>query len=266
MDKKKILVLHANPNKSESFTWAICEQYIKGLKEAGTPYELVDLYKINFNPILSREDMASMMDPSASDYAKEGWKPRKWIIDSAAEKYSFLGKLYARWMIRGKTSEELSEGIYQHVPKDVQVQREKVKSAEGITFIAPVHWLNFPVILDGWIQRVFGYNFAYALEEDGWAGYADGRKPLLGNMLEKALIIWTTHFRPEVYNKPISPDKDVTLKDAMEAKINYWGLAMPGIKNVESVYFYSVMPLGSDVREKYKKRAYDLGTTFWDKQ
>ena len=38
MDKKKILVLHANPNKDESFTWAICKQYLKGLKDAGTPY------------------------------------------------------------------------------------------------------------------------------------------------------------------------------------------------------------------------------------
>ena len=49
----------------------------------------------------------------------------------------------------------------------------------------------------------------------------------------------------------------------MKAKINYWGLAMPGIKDVESIYFYSVMPVGTEGREKYKKRAYDLGLNYW---
>ena len=162
--------------------------------------------------------------------------------------------------------DKLVEEISQYVPKDVQRQRENVSWADGITFISPVHWLNFPTILDGWIQRVFSHNFAYALKKDGWAGYADGRKPLLESKLEKALLIWITKFRPEVYNKPICPDKEITLKDAMEDKINYWDLTMPGIKDVESVFFYSVMAVCAEVREKYKKRTYELGLNFWSPQ
>lgn len=263
MDKKNTLVLHANPSKKESFTWALLKEFTKGLNDSGHSYDVIDLYQIKFNPVLNREDMASMMDLSAPDYAKEGWNPRKWILDSAEEKFWFPGKLYAKWMIRGKNFDQLVKEIGQYVPKEIQEQREKVSWADGIAFISPVHWLNFPIILDGWIQRVFGYNFAYELEEEGWAGYSDGRKPLLENKLEKALIIWTTHFKPEVYKKPIWPEKEITLQDAMKAKINYWGLAMPGIRDVESIYFYSVMPVGAEGREKYKKRAYDLGLNYW---
>lgn len=41
------------------------------------------------------------------------------------------------------------------------------------------------------------------------------------------------------------------------------GMTMPGIRDVESVFFYSVMPIGAEGREKYKKRAYQLGLEFW---
>ena len=50
------------------------------------------------------------------------------------------------------------------------------------------------------------------------------------------------------------------------AKINYWGMTMPGIRDVESVFFYSVMPIGAEGREKYKKRAFQLGLEFWSSQ
>jgi len=37
---KNVLVLHANPNKKEAFTWALCEEFTKGLKEAEHNYEI----------------------------------------------------------------------------------------------------------------------------------------------------------------------------------------------------------------------------------
>ena len=39
--------------------------------------------------------------------------------------------------------------------------------ADGLAFIAPVHFCNFPAILRGWIERVFTYGFAYGLTEAG---------------------------------------------------------------------------------------------------
>ena len=34
------------------------------------------------------------------------------------------------------------------------MQQPKVARAEALAFIAPVHFLNFPAILKGWLDRV----------------------------------------------------------------------------------------------------------------
>ena len=39
-------------------------------------------------------------------------------------------------------------------PKDVLVQQQKVARADALAFIAPVHFLSFPPILKGWLDRV----------------------------------------------------------------------------------------------------------------
>ena len=36
--------------------------------------------------------------------------------------------------------------------KDVLVQQQKVARAEALAFTAPVHFLNFPAILKGWLD------------------------------------------------------------------------------------------------------------------
>ena len=61
----KILVVYAHPNP-QSFNHAIVESFTGGLAEAGHTYEVVDLYAINFNPCLSGEDFAKLMEGKAS--------------------------------------------------------------------------------------------------------------------------------------------------------------------------------------------------------
>ncbi len=46
----KVLIIYAHPNPM-SFTKAILDNFVRGLKEAGHQYEIVDLYKIKFNPV-----------------------------------------------------------------------------------------------------------------------------------------------------------------------------------------------------------------------
>ena len=58
-------------------------------------------------------------------------------------------------------------------------QQEKVAWADGLAFIAPIHFCSFPAILKGWIDRVWTLDFAYGLTSGGWHGDVNGRIPLL---------------------------------------------------------------------------------------
>ena len=49
----KVLIIYAHPNPM-SFTKAILDNFVRGLEEAGHPYEIVDLYKIKFSSLYSR--------------------------------------------------------------------------------------------------------------------------------------------------------------------------------------------------------------------
>ena len=100
-------------------------------------------------------------------------------------------------MLRNKDLSAVARLIRRGMPKDVVAQQERVAQAEGLAFIAPVFWLGFPAILKGWIERVFGYGFAYYLTPEGWRGDLEGRVPLLHH--EKALVISTTFFREDDY-------------------------------------------------------------------
>ena len=41
------------------------------------------------------------------------------------------------------------------------MQQQKVARAEALAFVAPVHFLSFPAILKGWLDRVWTPGFAY---------------------------------------------------------------------------------------------------------
>ncbi len=62
----KVLIIFAHPNPL-SFTRAILDNFVKGLKEAGHQYEVVDLYKIKFNPIFQNMDYAYFVDEDLPD-------------------------------------------------------------------------------------------------------------------------------------------------------------------------------------------------------
>jgi NAD(P)H dehydrogenase (quinone) len=56
----KVLVVYTHPNP-KSFNQAILEQFTKGLNDGGHTFEILDLYKINFNPVIQLEDYAQFM-------------------------------------------------------------------------------------------------------------------------------------------------------------------------------------------------------------
>lgn len=136
------------------------------------------------------------------------------------------------------------------LPADVVAQQEKVAWADVLVFIAPVWWMHFPAILKGWVERVFTYNFAYRMTDEGWKGDVKDRVGLLKH--KKALIITTTFFSEANY-------KQTGLQDAMGKIVDEYGFQYPGIKDVQHVYFYGVASVDDDTRKKYLDRAYRLG-------
>jgi NAD(P)H dehydrogenase (quinone) len=244
----KVLSVIANPNP-KSFCHAILEQFTKGLKDAGHTVEVVDLYAIHFDPVFRTRDFASYVHESMPLEILNAMNLKQHVLDTAEGP---IQRLVVSLWLRGKDAPAVAKFIHAQRPKDVRLQWEKVKNAQGLAFIAPVYWCHFPAILKGWFERVFSYGDAYGLTTEGWTGEMKGRVPLLQH--EKALIINTTLFSEKNY------------KDALEAPmahiIDDWGLRYPGIKKVEHVYFYRAAVTDDATRRGFLERAYQLGKDF----
>ena len=245
----RVLTVYAHP-EPKSFCHAILEKFTKGLEDAGHTSEVVDLYAIRFDPVFRTQDYASYVNDNIPMEILEQMNLKQRVLDSAGGP---VQRFVARRWLQDKNPMEVAKFIHDHRPKDVIEQWEKLKSADGLAFIAPVFWLHFPAILKGWFERVFSYGDAYALKIEGWGGHANGRVPLLKH--EKALVISTTLFSEEDYK--------ADWEAPMTRIIDDWGLRYPGVKKVEHVYFYSVPSVDDETRRGYLERSYKLGKEFF---
>jgi NAD(P)H dehydrogenase (quinone) len=242
----KVLIIYAHPNPF-SFTNAVLKNFIRGLKEAGHQYEVVDLYKIKFNPVFKDMDYASFVDEDMPPDLFQQMDLRKMITELAGGPVKkFVAKLY----IKNKTDKELMKLINSQKPKDVLLQQKKVAEAEVLVFITQVFWMHFPAILKGWMERVLTYGFAYKLNENGWKGDPDGRIALL--KIRKAIIMHPTFFDEKAY-------RERGFKAAMERILDDWSLKYPGIENVDHIYFHAILSVSADIRKKYLEIAYLKG-------
>lgn len=73
----KVLIVYVHPNP-QSFNHAILESFTKGLSEAGHTYMVVDLYALNFNPCLGREDFIKLMEGKVSDDVRAQQEKVSW--------------------------------------------------------------------------------------------------------------------------------------------------------------------------------------------
>lgn len=238
---------HSNPR---SFCHAVLEEFTAGLREAGHSAEVVDLYAIGFDPVLRPRDTPGWLTESIPDDLLGRMQLRESLLAEA-------GGPLRRFAMRRLLGDRDARGIIRllrerYQPKDVLVQQQKVAKAQALAFIAPVHFLSFPAILKGWLDRVWTPGFAYDLTADAWRGDINGRQPRLSH--EKALIMQTTIFDERAY--------DTGLRDAMCTVIDQFTLTYPGIKKVEHEFFYAVHGADDDTRRGYLERARTLGRTF----
>ena len=242
----KVLIIFAHPNP-KSFTSAILDNFVKGIKEAGHQFEIVDLYKIKFNPIFQDMDFSFFVDEDIPEDIFRQMDLRTMIIELAGGP---VKRFIARKYIKNTTDNDLIKLINAQKPKDVLLQQKKVAEADVLVFITQVFWMHFPALVKGWMERVLTYGFAYKLNENGWKGDPDGRIPLL--KIKKAVIMHPTFFNEKVY-------REKGFKDAMEKTIDDWGLKYPGIEKVDHIYFHSILSVSPETRKKYLEIAYLKG-------
>jgi NAD(P)H dehydrogenase (quinone) len=242
----KVLIIFAHPNPL-SFTKAILDNFVKGLKEAGHPYEIIDLYKTKFNPVFQDMDFAFFVDQDIPKDILKQMDLRGTIIKLAGGP---IKRFIAKWYIRNKSDDELIKLINSQKPKDVLYHQKKVAGADVLVFITQVFWMHFPALLKGWMERVLTYGFAYKLNEEGWRGDPAGRIPLL--KIKKAVIMHPTFFNEQVY-------REKGFKAAMEKTIDDWSLKYPGINKVDHIYFHAILAVSAETRKKYLEIAYLKG-------
>jgi len=85
-----VLVIYSHPNP-KSFTHAILASFVKGLQDSGHTWEVVDLYKINFNPNFNIEDFDTFVGGQAPPDVLE--QQRK---VAAADAFAFICPVF--WM------------------------------------------------------------------------------------------------------------------------------------------------------------------------
>jgi NAD(P)H dehydrogenase (quinone) len=238
-----ILTVYANPNP-RSFCHAILKSFTQGLSDAGHSYEIVDLYAMKFNPVLSVRDFSNWIGADTPVNILKSML----LHNSGGPIQRFFAE---RWL-RNKDSKAIARLVRWLRPRDVVKQQQKVAGAQGLAIIYPVWFVGMPAILKGWIERVFTYGFAFSLAQEGWKGDIGGRIPLFKH--EKALLISTTLFDEQSYNNG--------LRDAMNRLTDDFGFRYPGVKQVAHVYFYSVGAVGAEARRGYLQEAYRLGKEY----
>ena len=175
-----VLTIYAHSNP-KSFCHAVLDQFTTGLREAGHSTEVVDLYAIGFDPVHRPRDTPSWLTESIPDDLLDRMRLRESLLEGAGgplRRFAMkrlLGDRDARGIIR------LLRERFQ--PKDVLVQQQKVARAQALAFIAPVHFLSFPAMLKGWLDRVWTPGFAYDLTAEAWRGDINGRRGLLTRSL-----------------------------------------------------------------------------------
>lgn len=245
-----VLTVFAHPGP-KSFCHAVLDRFDAGLRAAGHVNEVVDLYAIGFDPVLRPRDTPGWLTESIPDEMLDRMHLRESLLEEA-------GGPLRRFALKRVIGDRDARGIIRllrerYQPKDVRLQQEKVARSEALAFIAPVHFLSFPAILKGWLDRVWTPGFAYDLTAEAWRGDINGRRPRLTH--QKALIIQTTIFDKASY--------DAGLRDAMRTVIDEFTLTYPGIKRVDREYFYAVHGADDATRQGYLERAYALGREFW---
>lgn len=111
------------------------------------------------------------------------------------------------------------------VPTDIQTERDFISWANNIVLVYPVWWIGRPAIMQGYFDRVLGFNFAFTVDENGARGLLQ---------TEKAIII-NTAGTPEFVYDAWPASKELISRPIAEGVLGYCG-----ITNVKQLTFFGI--------------------------
>lgn len=108
---------------------------------------------------------------------------------------------------------------------DIEKEQEDIKKASKIVFQFPMYWYNVPSALKNWMDKVFSYDFAYIIDEEG----AFQAQALKGKDFQ---IVATIGAHQESYEG----EDRLSVKDCLNSC--FYTAKMLGMKELESIFIY----------------------------
>ncbi|MDJ0395333.1 NAD(P)H-dependent oxidoreductase [Rhodococcus sp. G-MC3] len=148
-----ILWVFAHPDQ-RSLNASLRSAAVETLTGEGHTVRQSDLYRMNWNPVVSADDYAH-------DHAE------RLYVATASSRALHTGTLAA----------------------DIVAEQDKLDWADAVVLHFPLWWFSMPAILKGWVDRVFVEGFGYGIrsETGGSMRYGDGR--MAG---KRAMIVTST--------------------------------------------------------------------------
>ena len=140
MVKKKILIVHAHPERS-SLTRQLVDVSVETLLRQGHEVLQSDLYAMQWKAVFDAHDFPSRANPDRLSFIEES------------------GHSYGKGL-------QVS---------DIALEQQKVLASDAVIFQFPLWWYGMPAIMKGWLDRVWAFGLAYGYKNAGNAyRYGDG--------------------------------------------------------------------------------------------
>jgi len=111
------------------------------------------------------------------------------------------------------------------IPADILKEQEYLSWATNIVLIYPVWWIGRPAIIQGYFDRVFSFNFAFTVDQNGARGLLT---------IQKGLIINTAGTPEFVYDQ--WPDS----KGLISRPISEGVLGYCGVNSVKQLTYFGI--------------------------
>lgn len=122
------------------------------------------------------------------------------------------------------------------IPTDIKEEQDHLSWADAVVFVHPIWWIGRPAIIQGYIDRVFSYGFAFSYDQNGPKGLLP---------IEKALVI-NTAGTPEFMYDGWPGSKELLTRPTDEGTLGF-----SGIKSVAHKVFYGVNGSTDETRASY---------------
>jgi NAD(P)H dehydrogenase (quinone) len=161
-----------------------------------------------------------------------------------------MGDLYREGFQPALIEEDYAQFDDKPMPEDVLREQARIEWAEGLIFVMPIWWYQFPAMFKGWIDRVFSEHWAYE-----YATAFDREKTRLG--WRKTLIVASAGGNPRTFMKY---GYDQGLQALWDTGI--WGYC--GFRDIRTQFFYQIKPksMTDEERAQHMLEARRLGREF----